>query len=521
MTKSERMKPEEKSGWRHLERWVPLGILLVAFLLRWAMIEIKPPHFDEGINGWFADRMKQTAYYQYDPTNYHGPLYFYAVFAGQVLFGRELWALRLPAVLAGVGAVWLVLWMGRQWFRREAVWLAAGALAVSPAMVFFSRYSIHESSLLFFNILFFFGILGMWRRGEARDFYAVVVGAVGMILTKETYLIQIGTVLPAFGCLWLWNRIVPGEEGRGGLAPVRWKVTRRQAGWAVGLGIFAVVFFYSGTFFNWSGVHGLWQTYAAWFETGMKSGGHEKTAYDLWGPLNWYWVALMARYEWFGLAGLVGAVVCLGRFPAVVRWTAIYGVGLLLAYSIVSYKTPWCVISVMWPFFLVGPAVAMEWKSPVWMRGALGLVLLGLLATDLGRSLRLNFREFANPKEPYVYVQTFPEIGRLTGPVLEKARRDARGYQVSGEIYLGSYYPLPWIFGDFPRIAYWGASKRPQKISADFVVVQEADAAEFRKALEGEYIERPFRLREAQEPCVVFFRKETYGELLGEDLAPE
>ncbi len=32
------------------------------------------------------------------------------------------------------------------------------------------------------------------------------------------------------------------------------------------------------------------------------------------------------------------------------RYLAIYGVGTLMAYSIVKYKTPWCIISFIWPF---------------------------------------------------------------------------------------------------------------------------------------------------------------------------
>jgi uncharacterized protein (TIGR03663 family) len=522
-TSDAKVSPDLSQRADHWDRWVPWAILLVAVVLRVWALEIKPPHFDEGINGWFADRMKQTGFYQYDPTNYHGPLYFYAVYAGQILFGREVWALRLPAILAGVGAVWLLLRLGRRWFPREAVWLAAGAMAVSPAMVFYGRYSIHETTLLLFNILFFFGVLGLWRRGQAEDFYFLVVGVVGMVLTKETYLIQIGTVLPAFACLWIWQQVVRcsdgGPQGKGGLRPARWQVSWRQAGWVMGWGIFALVFFYSGNFFHWSGLNGLWQTYAAWFETGMKSGGHEKTAYDLWGPLNWYWLALMGRYEWFALAGVIGAVLCVRPVSAVLRFTAIYGVGVLLAYSIVAYKTPWCILALMWPFFLVGPAVVAEWKSPGWVRPVFGLVLLGFLAVDLGRSLRLNFRDHSDPTEPYVYVQTFPEVARLTGPILEKARRDALGYEVRGEIYLASYYPLPWILGDFTKLAYWGDKTPPKKTSADFVVIEAARADEVRKVLEGDYVEREFRLREAQEPCVVFLRRETYGDLLAEEEA--
>ena len=86
--------------------WVILGL---AAALRILFLGIKPPHFDEGINGWFVDQMVKDGFYRYDPTNYHGPLHFYVLFVFQTLFGRNLYALRLPVVLASIGSVWLAL----------------------------------------------------------------------------------------------------------------------------------------------------------------------------------------------------------------------------------------------------------------------------------------------------------------------------------------------------------------------------------------------------------------------------
>ena len=50
---------------------------------------MKPPHFDEGINGWFVDQMMKNGFYRYDPTNYHGPLHFYVLFLSQTLVRPE------------------------------------------------------------------------------------------------------------------------------------------------------------------------------------------------------------------------------------------------------------------------------------------------------------------------------------------------------------------------------------------------------------------------------------------------
>ena len=89
--------------------WVPWLILALAAFLRLFLLGIKPPHFDEGINGWFVDQVMKNGFYRYDPTNYHGPLHFYVLLLFQSLFGRNVWALRMPIVLVSIACVWLAL----------------------------------------------------------------------------------------------------------------------------------------------------------------------------------------------------------------------------------------------------------------------------------------------------------------------------------------------------------------------------------------------------------------------------
>ncbi len=488
--------------------WISIGILILAAALRWWAIDIKPAHFDEGINGWFADQMRKSGFYRYDPTNYHGPLHFYTVFVSQNLFGRSLWALRLPSILAGIAAVWVILRF-HPYIGRTGSILAALALAVSPAFVFFSRYSIHESWLVLFNLLFLLGFLGLWKRGEARDLGLLIAGVTGMVLTKETYLIQIGCAILAWPFLMLWNKIVPGE---GSLLPAVRRWSLRDLAVYSGLGIFAVVFFYSGTFQNWDGVSGLWKTYLAWFETGTEHGGHSKTSYDLIGPLNYYWIALMARYEWPALLGLAACMACLPRCPAHLRFIAIYAGGLLLAYSVISYKTPWCIIAFLWPFYLVAGGIIGRLRAP--LRGAAIALWLVAVSVSYASSLKLNFRNFTDHTEPYVYVQTFPEISVLTEPILELARRNPSNYGISGTILLDSYYPIPWILGDFYRIGYHNSNVWPKTLNQDFVVVPEARKEEAIGDLQGEYVGFSFQIRDAQEPSVVFFRKDKFAEVL-------
>src|SRR5882724_4289456 len=111
--------------------WTPWLILALAVFLRFFLLDIKPPHFDEGINGWFVDQMVKTGFYRYDPTNYHGPLHFYILLVCQTLLGRNLWAIRLPVVLASIFSIHLTLKF-EPFVGRNVSRIAAIAMAVSP-----------------------------------------------------------------------------------------------------------------------------------------------------------------------------------------------------------------------------------------------------------------------------------------------------------------------------------------------------------------------------------------------------
>lgn len=483
-----------------------IAILVLAIFLRVWLIEIKPPHFDEGVNGWFADRMTETGYYRYDPTNYHGPLHFYAVFLAQTLFGRELWAIRLPAILASLLCVGAILRF-RDFFDRTTVRFAALAMAISPGFVFYGRYSIHESWQVLFSITLLYGILGLWRSGDRRSLFWIAGSLTGLLLTKETYILHAGCFALAALVLWGWQRVVPSRPAFP-LAKQNW--TRGDLATALAFSALAVVFFYSGTFHDFRAMAGLFETMEAWFHTGVKANGHEKSTYDLVGPLNWYWVALMARYEWPGLLGLAACVRYVFPSDARLRYIAISGAGTLLAYSIIPYKTPWCIISMLWPFCLLAGALLSEAGEKIRRPAAAWGFALLLLVPSFVSSLRLNFRNFTDDSEPYVYVQTYEDVYLFTGPLLRAAKADPLNYHRSGIIALESYYPLPWMLGDFTRIGYHG-SGHPPDWNADFVAIPTSREREVEPLLRRGYFKRRFHLRSAQDECTAYFAADIYS----------
>ena len=249
------------------------------------------------------------------------------------------------------------------------------------------------------------------------------------------------------------------------------------------------------------------------------------------------------------------------RFKNVsLRYLAIYGVGTLMAYSIVHYKTPWCIISIVWPLFVdlwhrcrlpCSSAIGMEslcrishclsalagWAagSAIWWNTGyfwpfafiVGAAVLVIVLTDqkwtyivsmlalsasLGSTIWLNYFRCTTETEPYVYVQTYNDIFKLTEPVLALAHRDPIFYQMTGHIIRGSAYPLPWMLGDFPNVGYYENDNLPAKLDADFLLVQEDKIEQVEAKLKDSYYIEPLIIRSYQDPSRVYFSAKMFKE---------
>ncbi|MBU6154831.1 MAG: glycosyltransferase family 39 protein, partial [Bdellovibrionales bacterium] len=149
---------------------VPLVILV---LFRFWGLDLRPIHHDEAVNGWFVDGLLTRGYYIYDPENYHGPVFFYILALFEKVFGRNVIALRIPAVLFGVGLTFSPF-LFRKWIGFRAAWISVAALTLSPALVFFSRYSIHESAFALCCVIFLRIWLQVRESGASTRMWALL-----------------------------------------------------------------------------------------------------------------------------------------------------------------------------------------------------------------------------------------------------------------------------------------------------------------------------------------------------------
>ena len=182
-----------------MNKWLTLVLLAaisVAVALRCPSLSQRPMHCDEGVHAVKFGGLWERGFYKYDPHEFHGPALPYATLAVQRLTGapdlNHLSEARLRAVtvLFGLGLILLLPLIADGLGPKAWPWTALFT-AVSPAMVYFSRYYIHEMLLVFFTFL---ALAAGWRYWCSRKIgWAVLAGAaIGLMhATKETFVITL------------------------------------------------------------------------------------------------------------------------------------------------------------------------------------------------------------------------------------------------------------------------------------------------------------------------------------------
>jgi len=126
-------------------------VTAAATLLRFYWLGLKPFHHDEGVNGFFLKTLFDKGTYAYDPANYHGPTLYYISLAFAKVFGLETVPVRASVAVFGVLTVVLAFFL-RRYIGKIGSLSAALFLALSPGMVYISRYFIHEMFFVFCSL---------------------------------------------------------------------------------------------------------------------------------------------------------------------------------------------------------------------------------------------------------------------------------------------------------------------------------------------------------------------------------
>ena len=447
----------------------------------------------------------------------------------------------------GVLMVVLVLFL-RKYIGKTGALAGAALVALSPGMVFISRYFIHEIFFVFLSLSLvvsvvffidrrragpfaigwtallllvcffpstlhiagllagengsgftFYGALFLvveavlvafvmrmlmtWRDG--RPIYMMLASASVALFfaTKETAFITLGSLLIAVPCVVLWRKFYgkdrwpePNNDiDDSGLTFARFgEAMADKADRILIITIAAVVFIYVSALFFTSfftfpeGIGRAFEAYNIWTKTGTR----DHSDNNFYTYLDWAWKIEAPIVILSAIGTLIAFVKSRHRFA---MFAGLWTVGLLLAYSLIPYKTPWLALSFLLPGCIVGGYAINEiakLKDPQGkvMAGLVALVAFGVLGY---KTYDLNFVRYDDDSIPYVYAHTRRGFLDMVNEIERYAESSGKGKDMRIDIVSPDYWPLVWYLRDYKGAGFSG--RLVDNPTAEMIVAEERD----------------------------------------------
>ena len=435
-------------------------IFLLTIFLRFWQLDLKLLHHDEAIHSWFSFELLTTGGWVYDPS-YHGPFLYYVTAGMFHLFGDSDLVARLLPSLFGTMLIPLVYCIYRiGYIDKKQTIFAAILLALSPDMVYFSRFLRHDIFMLFFSLLLLVAILYYFEYGLTRFAIIAAIAAAGGLCCKEEMPVII-LIFAAFFIYAIWEGTFRLPQG--------WK-------YDVVLGAF-VVFAIMGVMYSAFGAHIdtlIGQNFVLNTTGWYRAVEHWTAMHNqqrLGGPWFFY-IPLFLLYELpIFILGIIGTLqfvlkgfnpsLCITRFKNRLKYRdstipvselaalslqqlktqkpgysksddffrfCIYWMILIMAfYAIVGEKVPWLIIPQLLPLCFIA-VYKMNWQKMAFaIIGCMFLLLMTWHVTFVP----------ADINEPIVQVQNSEDLREVMQLI-----------DASGNVVVASknYWPLPWYY---------------------------------------------------------------------------
>lgn len=438
-------------------------------------------HADEAVHADKFGTLLEGRGYAYDPSEYHGPTLYYLTLPSAWLQGAtrfveidEATLRRVPAVL-GVALVAAHL-AARGFLGTAGAAVAALLCALSPALVFYSRYYIHETPFVFFS---FGALLAVCRYLKAPGAIPALVAGVCaglMSATKETALLVLACMVLAFALTRILDR--PASEH----GSTRRGVARRH----LLLGLLATALtaavFFSSFLSHPAGILDAARAYGIYVVRAGALSGHAQTWH--------YYLDLLVHFPTrgtpFWTEGLVLVLALAGGAAGwaangvpgadsrALRFLAFYSLLMFVAYSVIPYKTPWCLLGFLHGLVLLAGAGAVFVVRSL-RSGVARVVVVGFLfaaTAHLGwQSVQGSFRFAADTRNPYVYAHTTTDVFAIVDRVKGLAHAHPEGPSLPVQVFTReNLWPLPFYLRAYPNVT-WSTGVSEETPSAPVILL--------------------------------------------------
>jgi hypothetical protein len=169
-------------------------------------------------------------------------------------------------------------------------------------------------------------------------------------------------------------------------------------------------------------------------------------------------------------------------YPPFVRFMGFYTLFLVIGFSVIPYKTPWCLLGflhgmIVLAGFACGQVIhVIRHPAGRVLAGVVFAVAAGHLAWEadratnnfLGGDVRQRDKFAASAYNPYVYAHTGNDIYTFTRRMAEIARVSPEGERTYVQVVTGDMWPIPFYLRAFSKVGYW--QDPPAELNGDVII---------------------------------------------------
>lgn len=403
------------------------GVVCVVLLtagLRVSRSDSRPLHADEAILADKFGTMLGGGRFPYDPYDYPGPVLAYLAWVPAHLTGQTTYEaltetiLRIAPAVAGILLLLSPLRL-TPLIGLTASLAASALMAASPVLVYYSRDFMSEMPLALRTAIF---LVGLWKPGAGWCALAGVA-TVAMIATKETAL----------------SALLAAVAARRATSPHRRPKRRDLIEFAAG----AVAAF--GLLLARVNFALLAVSLTPYSHKVFSGGLHQHSWYAY---LQWIvvWNYSFTEAPILPLA-TAGVGVAVKTSTPLDRFLSIYTLAVLVPYSVLPFKTPWCVVSIVYGLALLAGV------------GAAALLMAAMVVAvgvSASQARVASVPTAADSRDPRAYAQTGTGVFLIRDGGDAVGRAAPQGREVALDVNTcENRWLLPWYFGSYPHVQCW------------------------------------------------------------------
>ncbi len=420
-----------------------LSIFIIAGLFRFTQLSNRPMHGDEAINAVMLSEVMETGQFDYNPNQHHGPIFYYTAALFSVFHG--LWDFQefsesfLRGITAFVGMIliWLVFGF-RKSLKNNVALIAAGFMAVSPTIVYYSRYFIHEIFVV--TMTFEFMVGGYQYHKTKNQSWLILSGLAlgGMMAAKETWPIFLISMAGTFAILYYRNGL-------------RIQIPKKRILLVIGIAFGTAFLFFSDFLQDTKHSTDFFSAFSPYLNRVADEGihNHPWTYYlNILFPFGYSANSLHWAEGLLFIAFLLN--IRIKDQPVIICFLFWYSLILLAILSFIPYKTPWNILGVMPGIILVASyTIYHDLEKPYVRNGVIGL-LFGFMLLQF---YSFNFIYEADQVNPHVYAHPTKDVLTIESKIYEISDKvDVSVFVIASN---DDYWPFPWYLRHLENVGYW------------------------------------------------------------------